>query len=233
MSDNVLSVLDQLPINSWAYPRIILGIPLERSVSYADQVFFNFMQIASQGPAMFDMPYGRIDVTRNLMATALLQSTYTHVLMLDIDHKHPLDIIQRLARWPLIFPEVKVVSGLNFRRGEPYDPVAGTDYDIDGKRAILTDWPEGLFKVKEVGGGSLLVHREVFEQLEPPWFFNVYDHVWENSYPGEDIGFSRKCAEAGIDVYVDGSTSSPHCTDNLITRETFDAYRAMHPERFK
>jgi hypothetical protein len=227
-----MEVLDQLPINSWAFPRILLGIPLERAVSHADEVFVNFMQIAIQGPALLDIPYGRIDVVRNLMATALLESEYTHLLMLDIDHKHPTDIIQRLSRWVLAFPDVKVVSGINFRRGAPFDPIAGTHRDATGKQVVLTSWPEGLFKVNEVGAGSLLVSREVFEQLEPPWFFNIYDEVMQNSFPGEDIGFSRKCAAAGIDMFVDSTTSSPHCTTTFITAETFHAYRKAYPEHF-
>lgn len=225
MSDIDLSVLETTPICAWDYPRILVGIPLERTVSYADKVFFPFMQIAAQGPAMIESQYGRIDVVRNVMATQLLTSTYTHLLMLDIDHIHPSDIIQRLARWTLIFPQLDVVSGLNFRRKKPFDPVAGTYSAVDSyDRPMLTQWPKGLVRVDEVGGASLLVHRRVFERLEPPWFFNIYDHVWENNYPGEDIGFSRKCKQAGIDIYIDTTTSSPHCTEATVTEETFRAY---------
>lgn len=227
-----LDVLEQTPINSWAYPRVVVGIPLERTVSYASQVFFNFLEIASQGPAFLDIKYGRIDVTRNLMVTAFLQSDYTHLLMLDIDHVHPTDIIQKLARWFILYPHIQVVSGLNFRRGEPFDPVAGMDFYANGKRKTLTTWEPGLLKVKEVGGASLMVSKEVFARIEPPWFYNIYDEVWQNSYPGEDIGFSRKCNDAGIDIYVDTTTSSPHCTENLITEETFRAYMKAYPEKF-
>lgn len=227
-----LSVLERQPINSWIYPRVLVCIPLERSVSYADMVFFRFMEIAMQGPAMIDVKYGRIDVVRNIAATQLLASEYTHLLMLDIDHQHPIDIIQRLARWVLLYPNIEVVSGLNFRRREPFDPVAGS-YDKDSKqkdRKMLVNWPQGLLPVDEVGGASLLVSRTVFTKLRPPWFFNVYDEVMSNSYPGEDIGFSRKCKEAGIQIYVDTTTSSPHCSEVLVTEETFRAYQEFQNE---
>jgi len=230
---NALAILDQLPIHSWSYPRILVGILVERSISYADDVFMQFLRIAQQGPSFSDVKYGRTDVTRNIMATQLLESNYTHLLMLDVDHVHPTDIIQRLARWVLLMPEVQVVSGMNFRRGEPFDPVAGS-YEPDArKRSVMTEWTRGLIKVHESGAASLLVAREVFEKLEPPWFFNIYDEVWRNSYPGEDIGFSRKCRAAGIPIYVDTTTSSPHCTTVTITEETFRAYMEAHPERFK
>jgi hypothetical protein len=233
MTQNILSVLDTLPINAWAYPRILVGIPIERCLSYASLVFFNFLEIATQGPAFVDIKYGRIDVTRNLMATALLQSEYTHLLMLDVDHVHPTDIIQRLARWVLLYPNVQVVSGLNFRRGEPFDPVAGDQFYETGERKVLMEWDPGLIEMKEVGGASLLVAKEVFERIEPPWFFNDYSKVWQNDFPGEDIGFSHKCAEAGIKIYVDTTTSSPHCIENLVTEETFRAYLAAHPEKVR
>jgi len=227
-----LAVLNTYPISKWSYPRILVGIPLERAISYADKVFINFLRIAAYNPAFIDRPYARVDLIRNLMVEDLLASpTYTHLLMLDVDHKHPVDIIQRLARWVVIFPEVRVVSGMNFRRQPPYDPVMG---NITGDaRPVVTSWVKGLIEEDEVGGASLLVHRSVFEEMEPPWFFNIYDRVMENNWPGEDMGFCKKCRELGIRIHVDTTTSSPHATESLVTEETFRNYMANNPDRFK
>jgi len=188
-------------------------------------------------PAFAPEAYGRIDVVRNKLVIKLLQSQqFTHLLMLDVDHVHPPDIIERLAKWVLLDPDIRVVSGLNYRRGAPFDPVCRV-YGPEGspfrKRMMMLEWEQGLIRVDEVGGGSLLVHRSVFEQLEPPWFFNIYDEVWENSWPGEDMGFSRKCQEAGIAMYVDSTTTSPHCTEGLITEDTFRNYIEAHPEEIR
>jgi len=227
-----LAILNTTPICEWSYPRILVGIPLERSISYADKVFFQFMSIAQQGPAFVPEHYGRIDLVRNMFVKELLLSRYTHLLMLDIDHVHPRDIIQRLARWVILDPGIKVVSGLNFRRGKPFDPVCG-DYNGSKHRQTMTSWEEGLVRKDETGAASLLVHRSVFEEMEPPWFFNIYDEVWENSYPGEDIGFSRKCAELNISMYVDTTTSSPHCIESTVTEETYRRYVQTHPWEFE
>jgi len=234
MTDNLavdFSVLDTLPISSWKYPRILVGIPLERTISHADQVFFNFLEIATQGPAFIDQKYGRIDVTRNMMVKALLESNYTHLLMLDLDHIHPTNIIQRLARWIIVDPSIQIVSGLNFRRGAPFDPVMGSESSSSKDRKLVASWPQGLLRSREVGGASLLVSRKVFETIEPPWFYNIYTEVWQNSWPGEDIGFSRKCSAANIEMFVDTTTTSPHCTDALITEETYRAYLAANTPR--
>jgi len=231
--DPRLKILETTPISEWSYPRILLGIPLERAISYADKVFWPLMGIASQGPTFVSEPYGRIDLVRNKFAIHLLNSDFTHLLMLDIDHIHPHKIIQNLARWVLLDPNVRVVSGLNFRRGKPFDPVCGVYSNGHKERLMMTDWEAGLIEVKECGSASLLVHRSVFEEMEPPWFFNIYDEIWENSWPGEDIGFSRKCQEMDIPIYVDTTVSSPHCIDSTVTEDTFRRYIQLHPQEVK
>lgn len=226
--------LKTLPIASWAYPRILLGIPLERSVSHASLTFFRFMEIAAQGVAFIKQDYTRTDLARNRFASELLKSDHTHILMLDLDHTHPADIVQRLARWVMMNPAIQVVGGLNFRRSEPYEPCAFIRSE-DGSLGAPADWSAGLIEVDYLGTGSVLIAREVFEQLEPPWFYHIYDHEgkWDDTYPGEDIGFSEKCAAAGIKMYVDTTTTSPHISEKLIGENTFRSYLAHHSEKYR
>ena len=228
-----LSILDMWPVSSWEYPRVLVGIPLERAISYAERVFFRFMAIASQGPAFVEMPYGRIDLVRNIMVQKFLTTDFTHLLMLDIDHEHDPYIIQKLAKWALIRPEVKIVSGLNFRRKAPFDPVAGIYSADKSVRQTMYEWDPGLVEVDETGAASLLVHRDVFLEIEPPWFTNIYDEVLQNNWPGEDIGFCRKAKAAGFKIFVDTTVSSPHCTDIVVTEETFRIYVAGHPNEMR
>jgi hypothetical protein len=221
MSDNgKLDILKQKPIAAWEYPRILVGVLQEKAMPHAEHVFYQYWAIAQQGVPILQMPYNRIDVTRNKMAVELLRSEMTHLLMLDIDHKHPANIIQRLARWVLMKPDIQVVSGLNFRRSEPFDPCCGF-WGEDEKYYPPAEWEQGLIKVDAVGGASLLIAREVFELIPPPWFTFDYSRVWADDWPGEDVSFSRLCGEHGIDIYVDTTTTSPHMTSALITEDTF------------
>ena len=127
MTDNeeLFEVLDIKPIAHWPWPRIVVCIPQERAMSHADDVFYNFWAIAQQGLPIIPLPYGRIDVTRNKAAIQLLRSDMTQLLMLDIDHKHPWDIVQRLARWVLADNKIQIVGGMNYRRSKPFEPCAG------------------------------------------------------------------------------------------------------------
>jgi hypothetical protein len=221
MTDNGnLDILKQKPITAWEYPRILVGVLQEKAMPHAEHLFYQYWAIAMQGVSILRMPYNRIDVTRNRMVVELLRSEMTHLLMLDIDHKHPANIIQRLARWVLAEPHAQVVSGLNFRRSEPFDPCCGF-WGKDGKYYPPAEWEQGLIKVDAVGGASLLISREVFEIIPPPWFAFDYSRVWADEWPGEDVMFSRLCGEYGIDIYVDTTTTSPHMTSAMITEDTF------------
>src|SRR3990172_6237574 len=127
-------------------PRPVIGVLLERALSHADKAFFPLLGIAQQGWPFMKMPYGRTDLVRNKMVLSLLQSQHTHLIMLDVDHIHPMDIVQRLMRRFLENPKLQIVGGLNFRRGEPYDPCAFIRVD-DGRYLPMSEWSEGLIRV--------------------------------------------------------------------------------------
>jgi len=225
-----IELLSSLPISAWEYPRIIVGIPLERAISHADQCFWPFMEIASQNPVFGRLPYQRTDLYRNKMAELLLKTDMTHLLMLDLDHIHPPDIIQRLARWVLMDDDIKIVGGLNFRRGEPFEPCAFIQGD-DGHVYAPADWGQGLVAVDYLGTGSILISREVVEELEPPWFYNDYSKAWESNYPGEDMGFSIKARKAGFKLWLDTTTTSPHLTTSAVDESTFRKHMNTHREK--
>ena len=91
--------LSKYPIINWEYPKPLLLVLKERSMSYMDNTFDNFWQIAAQGVQPLFMNYTRTDLARNKAAAMLLDSDFTHLIMLDVDHKHPPDIVQRLSQW--------------------------------------------------------------------------------------------------------------------------------------
>lgn len=223
------NVLEQYPIMNWAFPRILVAFLLERSISYADLVFPSIVQIAAQGPVILNMPYQRTDLARNRASMELLKTDFTHLLMLDIDHVHPTDIIQRLARWVLKDPKkYQVVGGLNFRRSEPYDPCAYRIGDDGSMYTIAWEKDDEIMEVDRLGTGSILIAREVFETIPPPWFWNDYSQSWRDAWPGEDIGFNKKCVENGIKMWVDLTVTSPHITPAIIDGTSWQKWAAGH-----
>lgn len=208
--------------------RIAVGVPLERTLPH--EVFPYFWRIAQRGYPLLPCWYGRTDVNRIRLAEQLLDSTYTHVVMLDQDHLHDEDVIERLARWVLADPAKWVIGGMHFRRGAPYDPLMFV-YGPGGELHPVADWPRGLIQVHALGHGSLLVSRDVFGRLPTPWWGYDYGRSGVGQYPTEDMYFCYLCQQAGIKLWVDTTISSPHLITQYVTEEAFRQHLAEHPEK--
>ena len=206
--------------------KILIGVPLAGTIS--DAAFLSLWQIAQRGYPIVQRGYARTDIHRNEFVRALLASDYTHLCYLDADHVHPPDVVERLAGWAEADEQrFRVVSGLNFRRGPPYDPMAFMR-SADGLYHSIAEWPAGLFRVDVVGAGTLLVHRSVFEELAWPWWAYEYD---DGHYPTEDIFFCNKCREHGIDIWVDGTLTSPHLILDAVDGDIFKAWLEANPDK--
>lgn len=201
---------------------------MERTVS--EQAFWGFMAIAQRNWPLYAGPAQRTDMARNAAARACLAGDYTHLCMLDIDHVHPADVVERLARWVVKNPEIQVVGGLNFKRAAPFEPCLFFD-DERGQRYQALDWAEGLLECAVVGTGCILIARQVFEVIKPPWF----EYVYESSgfSPSEDVVFCQKCRAAGIKIWCDTTTTSPHIAQITIDKRHYQKFMETHPERIE
>ncbi len=211
--------------------RVMTAIPRERVM--LNDAFDSLWEIARDtGMVLQPGAYTRTDIQRNLYALRLLYNPqFTHLLMLDADHRHPTDAPRRLASHWLQDPGKMVISYLYYRRGEPYDPMAYLRDEETSKLYGVPEWEPGLHKVAAVGAGGLLIAREVFEIMPPPWFWYDYDEAGDHFFfPSEDISFCRKCGEHGIEIWLDADVEAAHLTTREVTRETFEEYINEHPE---
>jgi hypothetical protein len=209
--------------------KIVVGIPMERT--FNNSAFFHFWHIARRGYPITPFVYGRTDLNRNKMAWWLANDgkEYTHIVMLDADHLHPEDIVERLARWVLQDRSRLVVGGINFRRTQPFDPCIFR-WNAEGKMQAIEQWEPGLVEVDAIGHGCILISRKVFEKLEPPWWAYGYNWADQNAYPSEDMYFCQVLRAAEIKMWADTTTSSPHLTDMVVHEGTFRNYIAQYPQ---
>ena len=210
-------------------PKVLIGLLPERNGVPAANILFDLLAIAQRGYAFVRTQYARTDLQRNKLAEHLLRTDYTHLLMLDADHRHPADIVERLMRWVVRDPKKQVIAGLAFRRGEPYDPQAYVARD-DGRLYQPTEFKPGLVKVDYAGTAAMLISREVFPRLERPWFAFDYRGASDGQWPGEDIWFCQACRAAGIDLWVDMTCISPHMAESWINEKTYLTYQEMLAE---
>ena len=175
----------------------------------------------------------RTDMVRNwLIDIFMRESTDPHdtLIMLDEDHMHPTDILQRLVAW-----DSPVVGGLSFKRGPNYSPLAWVWYPKDNGFRAMAEWPKGaLMKVDAVGVNACAIQRGAILQCEAwglyrPYFRYEYKPR-EEWYPSEDMTWFRACVQAGIECYCDTSLVSPHLDAGWVEESSWAEWVRDHPQ---
>lgn len=140
-------------------------------------------------------------VSRDSLARECLDQQCDWLFMIDDDQ-----VCQPETIMNLLAADHPVVSALILQRGTPFLPTAYAAHQ-DGKFSPLDlrSVQPGLVAVAGVGTGALLVKADVFKQLDDgrPWFLYSEDY-------GEDLYFSNRCKEAGIQMLVDTNCPVGH-----------------------
>lgn len=118
------------------------------------------------------------------------------------------DLIYRLLDW-----DKDLTSGLYYNRRPPFHPLMlFKEGNTLGYKYMHEDYPrDQLIEVDGCGAGLLLIKREVFNHVGPPWF-QVHDEWQPNKRVvwGEDIEFCVKAKQAGLKIYVDTGAIALH-----------------------
>jgi len=195
---------------------VLIAIPTERTVMVEamDGIVGVVMRAALHGWGVLSFGYKRTDVARNTAAHHLLESPATYLAMLDSDHRHPADVVERLVACAVRYPDLDVISGLNYRRAAPFEPMAYRFTSEEHGMTVVDNYTEpGLLEVDAVATCALLIHRRVFERLEPPWFTYPYDVYRRGATGSEDIAFFRRLKREGpFRVAAHTQITSPHIT---------------------
>ncbi|MHB8871234.1 MAG: hypothetical protein ACYC5G_02120 [Candidatus Doudnabacteria bacterium] len=159
---------------------------------------------------------GRPDDMRNSIISQVLNSKekFSHILFLDIDHyHHPETIIK------LISHNQSIVSGLSFRRSDPYDPIMFSQ--CGNKFNNIIQWNDGdLLEVDTIGAASLLVDIEVFNKMKSPWFEMGYK--FGEGVVSEDFAFCLKAKELGYKIWCDTSCTNDHIGILNVNKSTWE-----------
>ena len=208
-------------------PKILLGIPCAPQVdtNAVTGLMAACHAVMVRGGKVANFVYRRTDVARNTFVKQLLESDCDWLMMLDSDHLHPVNLVANFVELLQAKPEIKILSGWNYRRSAPYEPMA-YQFDDKGKIAsIKPGWSANSFmKVGAVATCALMVHRRVFEAMTMPWFYYAYSTESEMLNNSEDISFCKKLhAETDYEIWVHTSLTSPHITLATVGNDT--AYR--------
>lgn len=191
---------------SWPFVTSLLGLRAPHGYTFVER-----------GPAP-------VDIARNQIVAYFLQTDATHLLMIDSDAVlHP-NTFLRLASW-----QKPIVAALAFMRKGPCLPTVFKGRRPDdpeffqvrlqevqeflARHRMAVSHPmvveprpdDALFEVDRTGCHCVLIAREVFDALSPPWF--VRD---DGLNAREDFYFYERAQEAGFPIYVDLSCMTGH-----------------------
>lgn len=171
----------------------------------------------------------RTDMARNFIVNTFIKLSTAPddiLVMLDNDHRMPMDIVPRLA--DKVDPAHEVVGALAFRRSKPHDPCYFVRA-VDGKGLdVPTSFKKELEPCLMVGTGAIAMRRSVFDKLKAagiasPWFRYEYTDG-QLIQPTEDFYFGKQCEKVGISHWVDTSWYIPHITKREIGWEDWVAF---------
>jgi hypothetical protein len=182
----------------------------------------------ARGFVRLGIPYCRTDMARNNIVEAfceLSQSEDDTLVMLDCDHVHPPDVVERLAARP-----EGVVGALAFRRSPPHEPMWFVR-TTGGKLRAPAVFEPLVYECAAVGSGAIAIKRWVFDRLNEhaPYFFK-YEYCEGGFSPSEDMWFAGLCERAGIKHHVDCSLVIPHVAAQIVDGATWECYRSEHEE---
>ena len=157
---------------------------------------------------------------RTELAEAFLQTDCTHILWLDDDNiPREDDLIT------LIEDNLPLVSGLYFRRVEPFEPIIMVKREngrgTDRKPDIYREGKKGLYKIQSTGMGFMLVKRQVIYEVRRLGtnMFDVRGGI------GEDVWFCVQVSGAGYDIWLDTRVEVGHLGEKLmVTAKTYDTF---------
>lgn len=168
----------------------------------------------------------RTDVARNRLCAAfrkLAKSENDVLVMLDCDHTHPHDVVERLVAHDT---RLGVVGALAFRRGEPFFPCFFLRAP-DGTLRQPLQFTGGLMECAIVGTGAIAIRRWVLDRIaasgQPaPFRYEYNDLMWQTGeFQSEDVFFGLLCERLGISHYCDTGLITPHMITSAVDENTW------------
>lgn len=198
-------------------PSIFLAMPILKEVhslvlesllhTSGEQITYVHVE---SGPAI------PIDEKRNRCVEKFLETKCTHLLFWDSDTIAVPNSVTKLLE-----DNKQIVGATIYKKGGDHAPCFG--FMVPERQVYRTPVPflyNKLIPVDIVGTGFMLIAREVFEKVPPPWF-----QCYEKGNAQEDIYFCLKAKKYGFQVYVDTGLSLGHiATPYVVTNETYEMH---------
>ena len=163
--------------------------------------------------------------SRNKLAGYAVDMEADYVLWLDSDMVFQPDTLERMIRVLDEHPEIDILSGLYFRRGQPFTPVLYKKLELNAEGK--TEWedyiniPDKLFEVAGCGFGCVLMRADCLFGIAAKegggtWFTPYLDC-------GEDCAFCIRAKDNGYRIFCDPDIDLGHMAYTPVTKAFYKA----------
>lgn len=157
--------------------------------------------------------------------------TGSHIFFLDADSRPDQDCLVKLLEADKDFVAAPMVVQSYPHFTNVFKKVHGENYQTwrFGKEFKHEDVLSGaIMECDAHGFGGVLLRREVFDDIRPPWFNRIAHYLFPVKNYGHDLSFCIRAREAGIQIFTHFGAKVRHATvsylwlDNHIEAHTFD-----------
>ena len=162
-------------------------------------------------------------VARDELAKAALACDADLVFWLDSDMTFDPDILKRMIE-TYENEDIDILSGLYFRRVEPYTPTLFEHLEV---KDDVVEWGHFKnigaepFEVAGCGFGCILMRTDIFVEVQKKFnaMFTPLNGV------GEDLAFCWRARQLGYKIWCDPKITLGHVGYNIVTKNFFLAFQ--------
>lgn len=169
--------------------------------------------------------------SRNKLAGYAVEIEADYILWLDADMVFPADTLERMLKDMEEHPEIDILSGIYYRRGAPFSPVAYKTLELNDQGECiyedLEEVPEGISEIAGCGFGCVLMKTDcLFDMITKKDDIGVWFSPFGNV--GEDCSFCIRARGEGYKIYCDPDIKLGHMAYAPVTK---DLYQALKKEK--
>lgn len=160
--------------------------------------------------------------SRNKLAKQAISLGADYIMWFDSDMVFPDDTLLRMLEH---MKDKEIVSGLYFRRANPFTPVLFKSYkekEMSIEWEDYNDYPkDSVFEIAGCGFGCIMTKTEVFLDLALNYrqFFEPYKSS------GEDMSFCFRAKELGHKIYCDSTIKCGHMGHLMIDENIWETMK--------
>lgn len=158
-------------------------------------------------------------MARTKLVTEMYEKGFEYIFFIDSDMSPNIDLTATIEKFYSY--DLPVISALTSSRGPMHQLLLFKKHPQISYPSLYENLykKDSIIKVYAIGFGACLIKKEVFEQIDMPWFKTDWDYLIPETKEfravggtnmGADFWFSMRCNQENIPLHLDCGTIMHH-----------------------